>query len=250
MQEWRDSSPRGNQERKHQSPRSVDTVRWRSQIAWQRRPSTASLGHVPDEPESASKDAVVHWRGQIQGHATVVQTKWRPDLSAVTMRPEARLFINQEVIFGVISRSNSQYNIKVLDGNRCSAGFGTVSHSQPASPSAYQVNQRLLTDYQALQIIYRHWRSDPSSSHQWKRAGPWQHWIDHQQWSFHGLWKVSRCFSRRFTGIKSSFWIFLSFFFSSMKWKDKHFVTVKRLHGNTVEGGCVDLLIEELQILR
>ena len=36
----------------------------------------------------------------------------------------------------------------------------------------------------------------------------------------------------------------------SMKWKDKHFVTVKRLHGNTVEGGCVDLLIEELEILR
>ena len=38
-------------------------------------------------------------------------------------------------------------------------------------------------------------------------------------------------------------------FYESMKWKEKHYVSVKRMHSNTAEGGCVDLLIEELEML-
>jgi hypothetical protein len=38
--------------------------------------------------------------------------------------------------------------------------------------------------------------------------------------------------------------------YESMRWKQTHLVTVKRLHSNAVDGGCVDLLIEELKFLR
>ncbi len=38
--------------------------------------------------------------------------------------------------------------------------------------------------------------------------------------------------------------------FESMKWKKNHMVTVKRLHSKRIEGGSVDLLISELEILR
>jgi serine/threonine protein kinase len=37
--------------------------------------------------------------------------------------------------------------------------------------------------------------------------------------------------------------------YESMKWKDSHLVTVKRLHANAVQGGCADLLIQEQKFL-
>ena len=38
--------------------------------------------------------------------------------------------------------------------------------------------------------------------------------------------------------------------YESMRWKQTHLVTVKRLHSSVIDGGCVDLLIEELKFLR
>lgn len=38
--------------------------------------------------------------------------------------------------------------------------------------------------------------------------------------------------------------------YESMRWKQTHLVTVKRLHSSCVDGGCVDLLIDELKYLR
>jgi inactive serine/threonine-protein kinase TEX14 len=38
--------------------------------------------------------------------------------------------------------------------------------------------------------------------------------------------------------------------YESMKWKENHLVTIKRLHSSLMEMGQVDLLIEELDMLR